>query len=204
MGDNGIVLSRLSAITLAAVMTAALAAHGGEPGSFRPGLFLGEAGAGAATSLTPVLLGSSIISKGAYGYEEDETGKGFWPGAIVMGSYPFTMTLGTMGVGEKVGAPSSNPGTVYLVPTAASLALAAASAAVGNEIFGDYDKGSRVALGILYGVVPNAFLNAYVYNRVKKSKADAASSRISAAPYVTACRGGRGAPTPVYGLTLSF
>jgi hypothetical protein len=114
------------------------------------------------------------------------------------------MTLGTMGVGERVGAPSSNPGTAYLVPTAATLAGAAASAALGNAIFRDYDARSRVALGLWCGLVPNALLNAYVYNRVKKPEADAASSRISAKPYVTAYRVGRDEPTPVYGLTLSF
>lgn len=185
-------------------MAGALAAYGGEPGGFRTGLFLGEAAVGAAVSLPPVLLGFSIITEGAYGDEENETGKAFWLGVGVMASYPFTMTLGTMGVGERVGAPSSNPGTAYLVPTAATLAGAAASAALGNEIFRDYDAGSRVALGILCGIVSNAFLNAYVYNRVKKPEADAASSRISASPYVTAYRVGRDEPTPVYGLTLSF
>ncbi|MEE9455592.1 MAG: hypothetical protein V3W11_00400 [bacterium] len=180
-------------------MAAALAAYGGEPGGFRTGLFLGEAAAGVATALPPVLLGFAVIAEG-----EDETGKAFWLGAAVMGSYPFAMTLGIMGVGERVGAPSSNPGTAYLVPTAATLAGAAASAALGNAIFRDYDARSRVALGLWCGLFPNAFLNAYVYNRVKKPEADAASSRISATPYVTAYRVGRDEPTPVYGLTLSF
>jgi hypothetical protein len=184
-------------------MAGVLAAYGGEPGGFRTGLFLGEAAAGVATALPPILLGFGVIAEGE-SEEEDETGKAFWLGAGVMASYPFTMTLGTMGVGERVGAPSSNPGTAYLVPTAATLAGAAASAALGNAIFRDYDARSRVALGLWCGLVPNALLNAYVYNRVKKPEADAASSRISAKPYVTAYRVGRDEPTPVYGLTLSF
>lgn len=114
------------------------------------------------------------------------------------------MTLGAMGVGERLGAASSNPGTAYLLPTAATLAGAAASAALGNAIFRDYDAISRVGLGLWCGIIPNAFLNAYIYNRVKKPEADAASSRVSVEPCVAAYRAGRGEPTPVYGLTLSF
>lgn len=54
------------------------------------------------------------------------------------------------------------------------------------------------------GVIPNAFLNAYVYNRVKKPAAADETSRLAVSPYVTAYRVGRDAPTPVYGLSLSF
>ena len=93
---------------------------------------------------------------------------------------------------------------MYLLPTAATLAGAAASALLGNAIFRDYDAGSRVALGLWCGLVPNALLNAYIYNRVKRPEADAASSRVSATPYAAAYRVGRDKPTPVYGLTLSF
>jgi hypothetical protein len=155
------------------------------------------------TALPPALLGLVFF---AYGEDEaeDKTDKAFWWGTAVTGTYPFTMTLGTMGVGERAGAASSNPGTAYLVPTAITLAGAAASAALGNAIFRDYDAISRVGLGLWCGIIPNALLNAYVYNLVKQPEADGASSRVSATPYVAAYRVGCDEPTPVYGLTLSF
>jgi hypothetical protein len=190
---------------VAAIITGALAAYGGEPGGFRTGLYLGEAAAGCATALPPVLLGLALFGQGEED-EEDETGKAFWWGTAVTVTYPLTMTLGTMGVGERAGAASSNGGTAYLVPTAITLAGAAASALLGNAIFRDYDARSRVALGLWCGLVPNALLNAYVYNVVKKAEADAedTSSIFSATPYVAAYRVGRDELTPVYGLTLLF
>ena len=114
------------------------------------------------------------------------------------------MTLGTLGVSERFGAPSENRGEAYLAAATATFGGVAVSAAVSNEIVDADAAVERVAVGILIGIVPNAFLNAYVYNRVKKPKADAASSRISATPYVTAYRVGGDEPTPVYGLALSF
>jgi hypothetical protein len=114
------------------------------------------------------------------------------------------MTLGTLGVGEQFGAPSENRGEAYLAAALATLGGVAVSAAVGNELVNADAAVERVAAGIIIGIIPNAFLNAYVYNRVKKPKADAASSRFSATAYVTAYRVGRGEPTPIYGLTLSF
>jgi hypothetical protein len=121
-----------------------------------------------------------------------------------MASYPFLMTVGTMGVGERFGTPSANRREAYLYPALASLAAVGASAAAGAAAF-SYSSGAEdVAAGIFLGIVPNAFLNAYVYNRVKKPATDDISSRLSVAPYVASYRVGRGGSTPVYGLTLSF
>ncbi len=109
-----------------------------------------------------------------------------------------------MGIGERFGSRSSNQGTAYLLSSLASVGAAAAFGFAGIGVFNDEDRFYRFWRGVFYGVVPNAFLNAYVYNRVKRPGADAASSRISAKPYVTAYRVGRDEPTPVYGLTLLF
>ncbi len=119
------------------------------------------------------------------------------------------MTGGTLLLGETVGAASTNRGAAYLIPTAVSLGGVAASAAFGVLVFGENDSYEpdwfdAAMVGVLYGVVPNAFLNAYVYNRVKKPATDDTSSRLSVAPYVASYRLGRGEPTPLYGLTLSF
>jgi hypothetical protein len=107
-----------------------------------------------------------------------------------------------MGIGERYGSRSSNQGTAYLLSSFASVGAAAGFGAV--FILHDDKRYDRYPRGVLYSVVPNAFLNAYVYNRVKKPAAGDASSAFWVAPYVASHRGGRDAPTPVYGLSLSF
>jgi hypothetical protein len=42
-------------------MAAALAAYGGEPGGFRPGLYAGEIAAGLFTSTPSVVAGLSVV-----------------------------------------------------------------------------------------------------------------------------------------------
>lgn len=193
-------------------MAAALAAYGGEPGGLRAGLFLGEAAAGCALS-APVTVGGFylvVASSSLYGggYDRIVEAEPYWPGVIIGNTlafaYPFATTLGTMGIGERFGAPSANRRSAYLLPSFACVGAAVLFGFTGVAVFNDQDHFNRFWRGVFYGVVPNAFLNAYVYNRVKKPEADAASSRISATPYVTAYRVGRDEPTPVYGLTLSF
>ena len=148
---------------------------------------------------------TSLYGSGYDCIDEDEP---FWPGVIIGNSlafaYPFAATLGTMGIGERIGSKSSNQGTAYLLSSLASVGAAAAAGFGGFLIFDDGDHHRRFWRGVFCGIIPNALLNAYVYNRVKKPDADAASSRVSATPYVTAYRVGRDEPTPVYGLTLSF
>jgi hypothetical protein len=109
-----------------------------------------------------------------------------------------------MGIGERIGAPSVNLASAYLLPSLACVGGAAAFGFAGIGVFNDDDRFYRFWRGVFYGIVPNAFLNAYVYNRVKRPEAEGASSRVSAGPYVAAYRVGRDKPTPVYGLTLSF
>jgi len=86
----------------------------------------------------------------------------------------------------------------------ASVGAAAAAGFGAVLILNDDEHHRRFSRGVFYSVVPNAFLNAYVYNRVKKPATDDATSRLSVSPYVAAYRAGRDAPTPVYGLSLSF
>jgi hypothetical protein len=114
------------------------------------------------------------------------------------------MTVGTMGVGERYGARSGNRGEVYWYPTLASLAGVGVSAAGGTIPGSDGPRIEEAIAGIFIGVIPNAFFNAYVYNRVKRPASGNSSSHFSAAPYVTAYRVGRDETTPVYGLSLSF
>jgi hypothetical protein len=83
-------------------------------------------------------------------------------------------------------------------------AAAAAGGFGGILLFNDEERYDRFARGVFYGVVPNAFLNAYVYNSVKSPVTGDETSRLSVSPYVAAYRVGRDAPTPVYGLSLSF
>ncbi len=109
-----------------------------------------------------------------------------------------------MGIGEGFGSTSSNQGTAYLLSSLASVGAAAGAGFGGVLLFNDVDHHRRFWRGVFYGVIPNAFLNAYVYNRVKKSESGNSSSRFSATPYVAAYRLGRGEATPVYGLSLSF
>jgi hypothetical protein len=131
----------------------------------------------------------------------------FWVGLTV--TYPFAMTGGTLLVGESIGAPSANRGTAYLITTAFSLVGVATSAAIGVAVLDHNDSYEpdwfdEAMVGITFGAIPNAFLNAYVYNRVKKPATADETSRLSVLPYVTAYRVGRDEPTPVYGLTLTF
>ncbi len=122
-----------------------------------------------------------------------------------MASYPFLMTVGTMGVGERFGTPSANRREAYLYPALASLAAVGASAAAGAAAFSYSSEAEDVVAGIFLGIVPNAFLNAYVYNRVKKAEAGTASSAgVSIAPYIAACRVGRENSIPVWGVTVCF
>jgi threonine/homoserine efflux transporter RhtA len=109
-----------------------------------------------------------------------------------------------VGIGERYGSRSSNQGTAYLLSSFASVGAAAAAGFGAVLILHDEKRYDRFPRGVLYSVVPNAFLNAYVYNRVKEAAAGDGSSGVSVAPYVAAYSGGRGAPMSVYGLALSF
>jgi hypothetical protein len=122
----------------------------------------------------------------------------------ILAAYPFLMTAGTMGVGEKYGARSANRGEAYLYPTLASLGGVAVSAAAGNFIVGDDRAVMRLAVGVFVGTLPNAFLNAYVYNRVKEPEAAGSSSLPEVTPFVALSRGDRESPTPVWGVTVFF
>jgi hypothetical protein len=124
--------------------------------------------------------------------------------AGIVAAYPFLMTVGTMGVGERFGARSGNPGKVYWSATLASLAAVGASAAAGTIPGEGGAQIEEAVAGMFIGVIPNAYLNAYVYNRVKKPAAAEETSCLAISPYVAAYRVGRDAPTPVYGLSLSF
>ncbi len=197
------VLNKTAAVLAAAVALSA-SAPAGEPGGFRPGLYLGEVG-GALFASTPS-VGASLLVLIPTLYGIDDDGPVGW-GALGVGvlvSYPFLMTVGTMGVGERYGARSGNRGEVYWCATLASLAGVGVSAAAGTIPGSDGPRIEEAVAGIIIGVIPNAFLNAYVYNRVKKPESGNSSSRVWAAPYVAAYRGGRENPIPVWGVTVCF
>ena len=197
------VLNKTSAV-LAATVALSASALAGEPGGFRPGLYLREVGGAVFASTPAVSTGVAVLIPMMSGAEGD--GPGGW-GVLAIGvlaSYPFLMTAGTMGLGERYGARSGNRGEVYWAATLASLAGVAVSAAVGTIPGSDGARIDEAVAGIFFGVIPNAFLNAYVYNRVKKPESDDSSSRFSAAPYVAAYRGGRESPIPVWGVTVCF
>jgi hypothetical protein len=109
-----------------------------------------------------------------------------------------------MGIGERFGSKSSNRRTVYLLSSLVFVGAAAAAGFGGVLIFNDVDPHRRFSRGVFYGVIPNAFLNAYVYNRVNKPSTDVTSSRYSVAPYVTPHRAASAEVTALYGLSLSF
>ncbi len=109
-----------------------------------------------------------------------------------------------MGIGERYGSRSSNQGTAYLLSSLASAGAAAAAGFGAVFILNDEKRYDRFPRGVLYSVVPNAFLNAYVYNRVKKPAAGDASSGFRVTPYVAACRVGRGNSVPIWGVTAYF
>lgn len=109
-----------------------------------------------------------------------------------------------MGIGERYGSRSSNRGWAYLWPSLVSVGAAAAGGFGGILIFNDEERHERFSRGVFYSVIPNAFLNAYVYNLVKKPATAEETSRVSLSPYVTAYRAGPETATPVYGLSLSF
>lgn len=124
----------------------------------------------------------------------------------ILAAYPFLMTVGTMGVGEKYGARSANRGEAYLYPTLASLGGVAVSAAAGNFLV-DHDQAvMRLAVGVFFGTFPNAFFNAYVYNRVKEpeGEADSSSALPAVAPFVALSPGGPTEATPLYGFSVCF
>jgi hypothetical protein len=201
--SGGHVLNKAAA-ALAAAITLSGSALAGEPGGFRPGLYFAEVG-GALAASTPA-VGTSLLFVIPALYGTDEDGPVGWEvlSLSILASYPFLMTVGTMGIGEKYGARSGNRGEVYWAATLASLAAVGASAAAGT-IPGE--SGARVeeaVAGMYIGVIPNAFLNAYVYNRVKTPATGDETSSLAVTPYVAAYRAGRDAPTPVYGLSLSF
>ena len=188
-------------------MTAAAPAYAGEPGGFRPGLYLGEAAVACALSIPVAVAGFYLVETSCSSYD-DGGDEAYLPFLVIGNSlafaYPFAATLGTMGVGEHAGSESTNQGTAYLLSSLASVGAAAAAGFGGLLIFDDDDRHYRFWLGVSCGIIPNAFLNAYVYNVVKKPADDASSSRFSVAPYVAVSRAGRSEATPVYGLTLSF
>jgi len=109
-----------------------------------------------------------------------------------------------MGIGERYGSRSSNRGWAYLWPSLASAGAAAAAGFGAVFILGDEERHQRFSRGVFYSVIPNAFLNAYVYNRVKKPETDNETSHLSVSPYVTVYRARPNRATPVYGISLSF
>ncbi len=111
-----------------------------------------------------------------------------------------------MGIGERFGARSSNRGSAYIFPSLACVPLAIAAGFVAIPLSKDTDDFDAFWRGVLWGVVPTAFLNAAVYNWVKKPETDTSSRPLRLSPCVSVYRSGHRHKdlTPLYGFSLSF
>jgi len=188
----------IGSITVAAL--AITSARGAEPERFRPGLYFAEVGVGAFLGGAAVAAAWTASDdfpdfhySGGCLSEPEFDGASAW-----MLAYPLAMSAGTMVVGELGGAPSANRGTAYTWAALASGGGVAASLAIG-AVFDIYPY------FVVFGVIPNAFLNAAVYNWTKRPKANVAAA-CRWAPYVSCARApsASGKPLPVYGLEFSF
>lgn len=121
-----------------------------------------------------------------------------------MSTYPFLIGSGTFAVGEIWGASSGNKTASYIIPTTVSFGVMGSGTLIGS-LFDENGRGGAFAV-LLVSVIPNAFLNAFLYNVVKKPKEDADTASLEVRPYFTALRepGSEGDLTLLCGVTAGF
>jgi hypothetical protein len=174
-------LKRIFKVAIAsALLVATVYAH--EPGGFNGRLYGAEVMVGGAMTLAPVLIGVGFATGGAiYTKERDEKY------ALYLTSiYPLLMNAGVFLVGEIWGASSENKAVSYFVPTATSFGIMAVTAYVGSRVSEDPEEGA--VIGEWFGIVPNAFLCAYLYNVLKKPKSPETSTTMVVEPYINISR----------------
>ncbi len=203
------VLKKYGTAALVIAAIASTAAVAGEPEGFRPGLYLGEVGAAFAFSAPPIIAGYYLLQasddNGAHGDVVHTDMPLFILGGSLALGYPFVASFGTNLIGENLGAPSSNKGSAYFWPSLVGMPISIGAAFLSPHWFPHSDDLKGFAAGAFISAVPNAFLNAVVYNWVKEPRLSGSSAPFNVEPYLASYRGDGGArPTPVYGVALSF
>jgi hypothetical protein len=174
----------LTRILIVALVSALLAANVGahEPSGFNGKLYAAEIAVGGSMTLAPVLLGVGYITAGAIFTSERDQKYALY----LTSSYPLLMNAGVFLVGEIWGASSENKAVSYFVPTVVSLGFMGLTAYVGSRLGGDPEEGA--VIGEWFGIVPNAFLCAYLYNVLKKPKNGDTSTTMAIEPYFNVSR----------------
>ena len=181
-----------------ALFAANVVAH--EPGGFNGKLYAAEVAVGGSMTLVPVIWGA--LAKLSFPYDPDDRYSTF--ALSVTSTYPLLMGLGTFLVGEIWGASSENKKACYIIPAAVTFGVTAGLALLGSCFTSDRKDGALV--GEWVSIVPNAFLNAYLYNVVKKPKEAPDKTSLTVRPYFTALRepNSEGDLTLLCGVTASF
>lgn len=121
-----------------------------------------------------------------------------------MSTYPLSVGSGTFAVGEIWGASSGNKMAGYIIPTTVSFGVMGGATLLGS-LFDENGRGGAFT-GMLISVIPNAFLNAYLYNVIKKPNEGPDTASLVIQPYFTALRepGSEGDLTLLCGVAAGF
>jgi hypothetical protein len=171
----------LKQILIIALVSALLTAYAGayEPGGFNGKLYAAEVSLGTSLAIIPIGFGIlRAYATTSSTVEEDEK-----TALRIMSTYPFLIGAGTFAVGEIWGAFSGNKTAAYIVPTTVSFGVMGSATLIGS-LFDENGRGGAFT-GMLVSVIPNAFLNAYLYNVVKKPKRENTNASVSFSPYFT-------------------
>ncbi len=139
------------------------AAQGGEPGGTPDALFFSEA-ALAGTIGVACFVGGYAVG----GDPKENAGTTREKASYaVYGLAPFASALTVYVVGENAGMRSANRRGCFLATLGISAGATGAGAALAWALT-EEDKDAGALSGALYAIIPAAFLNAVVYNTVKK------------------------------------
>lgn len=174
----------------------------GEPGGTPDALFFSEAAVGGATAMA-IFVGGYAVGGDPKDNEGTTREKLSF---LVYGTAPLASALAVYIMGETGGVPSANRGEGLIATMAVSCAATATVAGVAYAVTEENKKAGALTAG-LYAALPAAFLNAAIYNKVKKpyfAPLPGYSLRIEPYAAVAAAPFASGEFVPVYGVEVSF
>jgi hypothetical protein len=174
----------------------------GEPGGTPDALYFSEAAVGGAAAMATFVAGYAVGGdpKTNAGTTRDKLS------VAVYGGAPLASALAVFLVGENEGVRADNRGGSLMATVAVSYGASIAAAGVAYALTEDDKRAGAVTAG-LYATLPVAFLNAFIYNRVKEPYfAPVPGYSLRVAPYtsIAAGAGPSRKPLPMLGLLITF